>query len=273
MLFRVLALTTVLLAGTTTAAGASTRTLTVEGAVTTPASYTASQLKALGETTYPRVTGVDLTKVVAAATPVLPPGKNTALRVTVTVTGAAHRSVSFALAELDPAFGNHPAVLTTGRETDLVVPGDRDRSRRVDDVRSVRIAVSNAAAAERAVRITTAHRSVTLPPSLLKLLPSRTVTATFSSGAGQQTHTETGPSLRLVLLVAGVLPRPDTAVVAVGDDGYGAAVTLAEESTGGRPLLLSTVEDDVALALPRLVPLGDVKGGRYVSGVTALDVR
>ncbi|WP_326955490.1 hypothetical protein [Amycolatopsis sp. NBC_01286] len=273
MLFRVLALTTVLLAGTTTAAGASTRTLTVEGAVTTPASYTASQLKTLGETTYPRVTGVDLTKVVAAATPVLPPGKNTALRVTVTVTGAAHRSVTFALAELDPAFGNHPAVLTTGRETDLVVPGDRDRSRRVDDVRSVRIAVSNAAAAERAVRITTAHRSVTLPPSLLKLLPSRTVTATFASGAGQQTHTETGPSLRLVLLVAGVPPRPDTAVVAVGDDGYGAAVTLAEESTGGRPLLLSTVEDGAALALPRLVPLGDVKGGRYVSGVTALDVR
>jgi pyruvate-formate lyase-activating enzyme len=71
----------VLLAGTTTAAEASTRTLTVEGAVTTPASYTASQLKALGETTYPQVTGVDLTKVVAVAAAVLPPGKNTALRV------------------------------------------------------------------------------------------------------------------------------------------------------------------------------------------------
>jgi hypothetical protein len=195
--------------------------LSVNGAVTTPTSYTASQLKALGET----------------------------------------------------AFGNHPAVLTTGHHVDLVVPGDRDRSRRVDDVRSVRVAVSNAAAAERAVRITTAHRSVTLPPSLLKLLPSRTVTASFASGAGQQTHTETGPSLRLVLLVAGVLPRPDTPVVAVGDDGYGAAVTLAEETTGGRPLLLSTVEDGAALALPRLVPLGDVKGGRYVSGVTAFDVR
>jgi hypothetical protein len=153
----------------------------------------------------------------------------------VTITGAAHRSVTFALAELDPAFGNHPAVLATGRDIDLVVSGDLDRSRRVNDVRSVRVAVSDAAAAERAVRITTAHRSVTLRPSLL--------------------------------------PRPDTPVVAVGDDGYGAAVTLAEETTGGRPLLLSTVEDGAALALPRLVPLGDVKGGRYVFGVTALEVR
>jgi hypothetical protein len=41
------------------------------------------------------------------------------------------------------------------------------------------------------------------------------VTASFASGTGQQTHTETRPSLRLVLLVAGVPPRPDTPVVAV----------------------------------------------------------
>lgn len=263
MLVRVLALSAALLAGTVAPAGASTRTVTVDGAVTTPASYTASQLKAVGG---------DLAKLVAASAPVLPPGKNTALRVTVTVTGS-HRAVTFALAELDPAFGNHPAVLTTDHGIDLVVPGDRDRSRRVGDVRRVRVAVSAATAAERAVRITTAHRSVTLPPALLAHLPSRTVTATFASGTGQQTHTETGPSLALVLRIAGVVARADTAVVAVGDDGYGAAVTLAEERTGGRPLLLSTVEDGVPLALPRLVPLGDVKGGRYVSGVTALDVR
>jgi hypothetical protein len=61
-----------------------------------------------------------------------------------------------------------------------------------------------------------------------------------------------------VLRIAGVVAWPDTAVVAVGEDGYGAAVTLAEERTGGRPLLLSTVADGV--------PLGDVKGCRYVSG-------
>ncbi|SEF37013.1 hypothetical protein SAMN05421837_112124 [Amycolatopsis pretoriensis] len=263
MLLRVLALSAALLAGTVAPADASTRTVSVDGAVATPASYTASQLKALGG---------DLNTLVGAAAPVLPPGKNTALRVTVTVTGSAHRAVTFALAELDPAFGNHPAVLTTDHGIDLVVRGDRDRSRSVRDVREMRVAVSAATAAERALRITTAHRSVTLPPWLLTHLPSRAVTASFGLGTGQQTHTETGPSLALVLRIAGVVPRADTAVVAVGSDGYGAAVTLAEERTGGRPLLLSTVEDGVPLDLPRLVPLGDVKGGRYVSGVTALDV-
>ncbi|GAB3160811.1 hypothetical protein GCM10027258_76730 [Amycolatopsis stemonae] len=266
MLLRVLALSAALVAATAAPADASARTVTIDGAVATPASYTASQLRALGES-------VDLTTLVAAAAPVLPPGKNTALRVTLTVTGAAHRAVTFALGELDSSFGDHSAVLTTRHGIDLVVPGDRDRSRSVRDVREVRVAVSVATAAERAVRITTAHRTVTLPPALLAHLPSRTVTASFGSGTGQQTHTETGPSLALVLRIAGVVARADTAVVAVGSDGYGAAVTLAEERTGGRPLLLSTVEDGVALDLPRLVPLGDVKGGRYVSAVTALDVR
>ena len=279
MMLKVLAVTGALLAGTMSApASAATGTMSVDGAVTSTATYTAEQLRALGESSYPTpghgsVTGVDLTKIVAAAGPILPPGKNTSLRVTLTVTGSAHRSVTFALGELDPSFGNHPAVLTTRHDIDLAVPGDRDRSRSVDGVRSVRIAVSAAGPAERAVRITTGRRTVTLPVALLAHLPSRTVTASFGSGTGQQTHTETGPSLTLVLLVAGIWPRPDTTVVAVGSDGYGAAVTLAEQYPGGRPLLLSTAEDGVALDLPRLVPLGDVKGGRYVSAVTALDVR
>jgi hypothetical protein len=67
MLLRALALSATLLAGTVAPADASTRTVTVDGAVATPASYTASQLKAFGG---------DLTRLVAAATPVLPPGKH-----------------------------------------------------------------------------------------------------------------------------------------------------------------------------------------------------
>jgi hypothetical protein len=47
------------------------------------------------------------------------------------------------------------------------------------------VAVSSAGSAERAVRITTPHRSVTLPPSLLKLLSSRAATASFASGTGR----------------------------------------------------------------------------------------
>ena len=57
-----------------------------------------------------------------------------------------------------------------------------------------------------------------------------------------------------------------TATVTVG----GRQVT--EQLTGGRPLQLSLNEDGVALAQPRLVTDGDVKGGRYVSGVVDIYV-
>jgi hypothetical protein len=60
--------------------------------------------------------------------------KNELLRVTVTVTvrGAGRDEVTFALGELDPGFGNHPALLALTQDgrpiprgPELVVPGDR----------------------------------------------------------------------------------------------------------------------------------------------------
>src|SRR6185437_1426545 len=51
-----------------------------------------------------------------------------------------------------------------------------------------------------------------------------------------------------------------TWVAAVGLDNYVATVTPAEQLAGGRPLQLSLTEDGVALAQPRLVTDGDVKG-------------
>lgn len=253
------------------AVAASVQTVSVTGEVATPAAYTAAQLAGLPQTTDHGVTGVDLESLVKRSAPKLPEGHNTQLRLILTVTGRDHRAVTFALGELDPDFGNHPAVLTDHRQ--LVVPGDRGRSRDVDDVTSVRVAVSDAAAVSTpagSVRVSGPHRTVMVPAALLARLPRRTVTVTFQSGTGSQTHTESGPELSLVLLAAGVLPRANTAVVAVGSDGYGAAVTIAEERVGGRPLLLSTVEDGTALQQPRLVTDGDVKGGRYVSGVVLL---
>jgi hypothetical protein len=41
---------------------------------------------------------------------------------------------------------------------------------------------------------------------------------------------------------------------------------------GGRPLQLALNEDGTALAQPRLVTDGDVRGGRYVSGVVDIYV-
>lgn len=62
----------------------------------------------------------------------------------------------------------------------------------------------------------------------------------------------------------------NTWVAAVGSDGYVATVTPAEARVGARPLLISLNEDGMVLAQPRLVTDGDVKGGRYVSGVVDL---
>ncbi|MFC0438217.1 hypothetical protein [Kutzneria buriramensis] len=68
------------------------------------------------------------------------------LRVLLTVTARDHRTVTVALGELDPSFGNHLAVLTLDRGVDFVVPGDRSRARELHDVTGIRVAVSDAAA-------------------------------------------------------------------------------------------------------------------------------
>lgn len=272
------------LAGVSPAVADTGHAVSVTGAVATPATYSTAKLAALPQVTYPvtapgrprSITGVDLESLVERSTPVLPSGKNTELRVILTVTARDHHAVTFALGELDPSFGDHPAVLTDrGHDVDLVVPGDRTRARDLDDVTGIRVDVSNAmaqATAPGSVLVTTGHRTVTVPAAVLARLPHRSLTVTFLAGTASQTHTESGPPLSLVLRAAGLPATPNTAVVAVGSDSYGAAVTLAEDHVGGRPLLLSTMEDGVALAQPRLVTDGDVKGGRYVSDVVVLQV-
>jgi hypothetical protein len=263
-------------------AAAAPAPVQVSGAVATPAGYTAADLAALPQVSYPlnqpggTVTGVDLRDLVLRAGPLLSEtAKNPQLRVLLTVT-ARGRDVPFALGELDPDFGNHPAVLAVadGRVR-LVVPGDRTPARTLRDVTGVRVAVSDAGPATPAagsVVVSDGHRTATVSAQQLSRLPARTLTVDFQSGTGSQTHTERGPALTAVLAVAGMPVRAGTGVVAVGSDGYGAAVTLGEYYFGGRTLLLSTAEDGAALAQPRLITPGDVKGGRYVSGVVALTV-
>ena len=64
----------------------------------------------------------------------------------------------------------------------------------------------------------------------------------------------------------------DTWVAGVGSDAYVAVVTPAEQWVGQRQLQISLNEDGTALAEPRLVVDGDVKGGRYVSDLVDLVV-
>lgn len=285
-----------LLAGATNATPATaitqhyTRSVSVTGAVTTPASYTLAQLAAQPQLTLPdirnhhhpsTVTGAELLPLVEASTPTTPAVKNSQLRVTVTVTGAGHRRVAMSLGELDPTGGNHPALLVPSwhrghRGVDLVFPGDRGYTRTIRSVSTVRVSVAapelptNVPAG--ALRLVEGRRAVTLTAARLAELPTVTRTVSFLSGKGPQTHTETGPALAAVLRAGHIRTNAASTVAAIADDGYVATVTPAEATAGRRPLLLSTAEDGVSLAQPRLVTDGDVYGGRYVSGVLALEI-
>jgi hypothetical protein len=265
--------------------------LTVSGTVANPASYTQGQLAALPAETVQvpdgrgtvTVTGVSLDLLVTTAAPVLPAVKNALLRVIVTVSGPAGRPVSFALGELDPNFGNHDAVLVlsvNGRPLPdgpvLAVPGDRVPLRDLPAVRHIEIGITNPALtippSAGSLVVEDGARQVILSAATLSRLPRQTKTVTFLAGTSPQTHTETGPTLSEVLRAAHARAGLDTWVAAVGSDGYVATVTPAEAWAGGRPLLISLAEDGSVLAAPRLVADGDVKGGRYVSGVYDLIV-
>ncbi len=111
--------------------------------------------------------------------------------------------------------------------------------------------------------------------------PQHTQTVTFASGAGQQTHTYTGPLLYDVLRAAGPSFRAEVkndalryAVVVHASDGYESVVSWGEIDPGfaGSASLLAVTEDGASLATtgPRLTAPEDTKGGRYVSGVTTV---
>jgi hypothetical protein len=271
--------------------------LSVGGEVTSPATYTAAQLAKLPQTTatvtvgfgHVTDTGVLLETLVSDAGPAYPASllntKNELLRLTATVRGAGGREVTFAVGELDSSFGNHPALLALTQNghsipfaPELVVPGDRAPLRFVPRVSLVTVGIATAPVTDTSpsngspVEIIDGRHMVTLSAALLARLPAEILKVSFGGPTGLQSHTEVGPSLAEALAAAGIRPTANTWVAAVGDDNYVATVTPAEQFVGGRPLQLSLNEDGVALAQPRLVTDGDVKGGRYVSGVVDLYV-
>jgi hypothetical protein len=109
--------------------------------------------------------------------------KNASLRVTVAVSSRWAGSVTFALGELDPSFGNHPAYLAlvqNGRALpapELVVPGDVNGVRTVFDVDRITVGVQNPTPTTPpagAVTIEDGSFLQTLSASQLAALPSQT---------------------------------------------------------------------------------------------------
>ena len=266
--------------------------LRVGGDVTTSRSYTLQELRELSTVTAKvpvgrhgerTATGASLFALVSAAAPKLPDVKNAILQPVVTVYGDRHDAVSFALGELNPSFGNRDALLVTawnGRAVEktaaLAVPGDRGTARSISRVSRVQVSVPVLKAVPPAqagsVTISNGGRTSTLSAAKLAKLRTTTRTVTFLSGSGQQTRVETGPLLADVLRVAGIRASANTWVSAVGSDGVAATVTLGESSSAGSTQLLSLVEDGAKLTQPRLVPDGDVRGGRYISDVVTIVV-
>jgi hypothetical protein len=230
--------------------------------------------------------GVSLETLVNTASPVLPSAKNALLRVIITVRGRFGTQRTFALGELDPNFGDHPAYLVLSEDgapvlrPELVVPGDGNGVRSVPDVGQVAVAVESPAAvappATGALTVEDGSASTVLTAAELASLPQQTLTVSFAGPGGVQTLTETGPTVDQVLRAAHIRPDLNTWVAGVGSDGYTATVTPGEAWVGGRPLLVSLVEDGQTFVSqgegPRLVADGDVKGGRYDSGMYDLVV-
>lgn len=113
----------------------------------------------------------------------------------------------------------------------------------------------------------------------LAALPQQTAEVSFRAGGEPEQHAETGPALADVVPADALAVDPDRrndllsfVVLAVGSDGYTAAVAYADASAdfGNRGLIVSLVEDGAPLERPRLVVPGDVRGGRYVSDLVEL---
>lgn len=120
-----------------------------------------------------------------------------------------------------------------------------------------------------------------LCPVINSALPVQTQAVTFDSSKGAQSHTYDGAALSDILTAAVLTGdaeahNPDLtfAILATGSDGYQATVSFGELSPnfGATPILVAYTEDGQPLDAPRLVVPGDVKGGRYVSDLTDLEV-
>jgi hypothetical protein len=275
---------------------ASAATVSVGGAVATPQTYTTAELAALPQTSFSatevgvfgrvQAQGVSLETLVDDSAPKLPSVKNGLLTAIIIVQGQGGYQRTFALGELDSSFGDHPAyvALKVGGfalpEPELLVPGDTLPLRAVPGVTKISVAIEDPAVVAPPVTgalvVEDGGTSVVLSPATLAALPKETLSVSFEGPGGTQTHTETGPTLDDVLQAAHIVPTYNTWVAGVGSDDYVATVTPAEAWVGGRPLLISLTEDGVTFLSqgegPRLVTDGDIKGGRYDSGMDDLVV-
>ncbi|KPV18422.1 molybdopterin-binding oxidoreductase [Variovorax paradoxus] len=222
--------------------------------------------------------------------------KNDLLSRHVLATGADGYRVVFALGELSPDFGNKPAIVayaeTTGAGSGplaaadgpfrVTAPGDIKGGRYVSQLVRLRVQPSAATAAGTGGGVSASFAvsgAVTTPLSFdLKALQAM-VPVTQTVGA----NVYTGVSLWTLLnslglrLPAGKNPSLSMYAVATGSDGYRAAVSLGEidPGFGNKGALVAYDMNGAGLGangVARLVVPGEVKQGRSVSNLVAIEV-
>lgn len=250
-------------------AGPISNQLALTGAIATPGIYDLASLSALPPTTQTvtylsagtpvtdTYTGTNLWTLLNAAGGLLPiPGaKNSSLRNYIVAVGSDGYEALFAAGEINPMFGNRPYMVAysdTGGQLGpggplgfarMVVPGDLYGGRYVSNL--VALQVGNAPSlpgtgggiSSQFKLVGGVDHPGIYTLSSLEALPATTLTATYLSGSGPTsvTDTYTGVSLWTLITSAGLVTNPDIKndvlrkyVVAVGSDGYEAVFSLGE---------------------------------------------
>lgn len=290
-------------------------TIQINGDVALPTSLKFSELASLPQQTISVTidgtqhteSGPYLSSVLKLATPnYLACSKNNLLRWWILVTNVHGASTTLGAGEVDPGFGNRPAILSISEDGKfltlqgprLVIPGEVTGTRDIPRVVMVttrmaapQLPISGCPATPAAITPTVGSLIVsgavanpaTYTFAQLQSLPQVTQTVSFLSGTTPTTNTETGPLLSTILTAA--RPKFNASctndnlnfyVEITGSDGYASILSYGEvdPTLGNRNPVVSLVENGVSLAKvgPRVLQVGDVKGGRAVSGTVALTV-
>lgn len=125
------------------------------------------------------------------------------------------------------------------------------------------------------------HQATALTMDALAAMPQQTQSVTFETSAGPQSHTYVGAALADIVNGADLdvdraakHPLLSVTILAIGADGYSAAVSWGEISPelAATPALVAYTEDGVPLTQPRLVMPGDREGSRYVDQLVELRI-
>lgn len=300
-------LLTLVLAG---CGGSDEETLVVAGAVDRPASPTYAELAAQPATTQavsfsaagaPQThtyTGTSLWGVLNnAGVQVDATRKNDVLNRYVLATGADGYKVVFALGELSPDFGNRASLvayaetlngtsapLTGDGPFRVTSPGDVKGGRYVSNLTRLDVRASGSTVAATGGGVSTSFtvsgavlRPGTYDLSGLQALPAVTRTVGASTYTGVSLFDFLNTTVGLKTNAAVKNDSLSFYVVATGTDGYKAAYSLGELDSGfgNQPDLIAYAQNGAPLTtsgFARIVVPNDVKAGRYVSNLIAIEV-